>query len=76
MDINSGFTEDAHLTNPNKPGNNEAPVDPSSTSHIGTKVETGVASKKECLSEQSSEWEDVQERGIPSQTSTPESSGD
>ncbi len=28
---------------------------------------TGVVSKKEGISEQSAEWEDIQERGIPAQ---------
>jgi hypothetical protein len=61
-----GFTENAHLTNPNNQNDKEAPVDPSNTSNIGQKVETGVVSKKEGISEQSAEWEDIQERGIPS----------
>ncbi len=68
MDDNKGFTENAHLTNPNNPGRDEAPVDPSNTSNIGQKVETGVVSKKESISEQSAEWEDIQERGIPAQS--------
>ena len=67
MENEKGFTENAHLTNPNNPDVNEAPVDPSNTSNIGQKVETGVVSKKEGISEQSAEWEDVQERGIPSE---------
>lgn len=49
--------------NPNNPSPNDAPPDPSNTSHIGQKVEQGVISKKEGISEQSSEWEDTQERG-------------
>ena len=65
MENEKGFTENAHLTNPNNPSGNEAPVDPSNTSNIGKKVETGVVSKKEGISEQSAEWEDSQERGIP-----------
>jgi hypothetical protein len=68
MDNNKGFTENAHLTNPNHPGKDETPVDPSNTSNIGQKVETGVVSKKEGISEQSAEWEDIQEREIPDQT--------
>jgi hypothetical protein len=60
-----GFTKDANLTNPNNPRKDEAPVDPSNTSNIGQKVETGVVSKKEGISEQSTEWEDIQERGLP-----------
>ncbi len=67
MDTDKGFTENAHLTNPNHPGKDEVPVDPSNTSNIGQKVETGVVSKKEGISEQSAEWEDIQERGIPAQ---------
>ena len=68
MDDSKGFTENAHLTNPNNPARkDEAPVDPSNTSDIGQKVETGVVSKKAGISEQSAEWEDIQERGIPAQ---------
>lgn len=40
----------------------EAPADPSNTSHIGQRVEQGVVSKTEGITEQSSEWEDKQER--------------
>jgi len=65
MDKEEGFTEDAHLTNPNNKRRDQAPVDPSNTSNIGQKVETGVVSKKEGISKQSSEWEDIQERGVP-----------
>jgi hypothetical protein len=68
MEANKGFTENAHLTNPNKPAKDEAPVDPSNTSNIGQKIETGVISKKEGISEQSAEWEDIQERGIPGES--------
>jgi hypothetical protein len=53
MDNNKGFTENAHLTNPNNSVGDETPVDPSNTSNIGQKVETGVVSKKEGISEQS-----------------------
>ncbi len=67
MDNNKGFTENAHLINPNNPKRDETPVDPSNTSNIGQKVETGVVSKKEGISEQSAEWEDIQERGVPTQ---------
>lgn len=67
MENDKGFTEGAPYTNPNHPSSNEAPADPSNTSHIGQKIETGVASKKEGLSEQSAEWEDIQEREIPKQ---------
>jgi hypothetical protein len=62
------ITEDeknAAYTNPNKPQSNEAPPDPSNTSHIGQKVEQGVISKQDGISEQSSAWEDKQERNIP-----------
>jgi hypothetical protein len=68
-DNDKGFTENAHLTNPNNPRKDEAPVDPSNTSDIGQKVETGVVSKKEGISEQSAEWEDIQERGVPGEGS-------
>ncbi len=43
----------------------KAPPDPSSTSHIGQKVEQGVIKKDEGISEQSAEWEDEQESVIP-----------
>ncbi|MDQ6815553.1 MAG: hypothetical protein M3040_17625 [Bacteroidota bacterium] len=56
---------DPNRTNPNNPGKNQAPVDPSNTSDIGQKVEQGVVDIKEGISEQSGEWEDAQERGIP-----------
>lgn len=67
MNNDKGFTEKAYLTNSNNPRPEEAPADPSNTSNIGQKVETGVVSKKEGISEQSAEWEDIQERGVPSQ---------
>ena len=67
MDNDKGFTENAHLTNPNNPSPYEAPVDPSNTSNVGQKIETGVVSKKEGISEQSAEWEDIQKRGVPAQ---------
>lgn len=53
---------DPNVTNPNNPGKDQAPVDPSNTSSIGQKVEQGVIDTKEGISEQSSEWEDAQER--------------
>ena len=56
---------DPNVTNPNNPGKDQAPVDPSNTSDIGQKVEQGVIDTKEGISEQSSEWEDRQERTIP-----------
>lgn len=52
----------AAFNNPNNPMSNDAPPDPSNTSHIGQKVEQGVVSKQEGISEQSSTWEDSQER--------------
>ena len=61
---------DPNITNPNNPGKDEAPVDPGNTSSIGQKVEQGVVDTKEGISEQSSEWEDRQERGIPGKTVT------
>jgi hypothetical protein len=65
MNTEKGFTENAHLTNPNNQSQDEAPVDPSNTSDLGQKIETGVVSKKKGISQQSAEWEDIQERGIP-----------
>ena len=59
---------DPNITNPNNPGLDQAPVDPSNTSSIGQKVEQGVIDTKEGISQQSSEWEDTQERDIPRQT--------
>ena len=53
---------DPNVTNPNHPGKDQAPVDPSNTSSIGQKVEQGVIDTKEGISEQSNEWEDKQER--------------
>lgn len=54
-----------NVTNPDKPGKDQAPVDPSNTSNIGQRVEQGVIDIKEGISEQSSEWEDKLERTIP-----------
>lgn len=54
--------QNAAYNNPNNPQPNNAPPDPSNTSHIGQKVEQGVVSKQEGISEQSSKWEDRQER--------------
>jgi len=56
---------DPNRTNPNNPRKDQAPVDPSNTSDVGQKVEQGVIDTKEGISEQSSEWEDEQERSIP-----------
>jgi hypothetical protein len=55
---------DPNVTNPNNPGKDQAPVDPSNTSSIGQKVEQGVIDTKVGISEQSSEWEDEQERNV------------
>lgn len=60
---------DPNITNPDIPSGNQAPVDPSNTSNIGQKVEQGVIDIKEGISEQSSEWEDEQERNIPNNLS-------
>lgn len=59
---------DLNITNPNNSGADQAPVDPSNTSDVGQKVEQGVVDTKAGISEQSSEWEDIQERSIPSST--------
>jgi hypothetical protein len=59
---------DLNITNPNNPENDQAPVDPSNTSDVGQKVEQGVVDTKAGISEQSSEWEDMQERNIPPST--------
>ncbi len=56
---------DPNVTNPNNPGKDQAPVDPSNTSNIGQRVEQGVIDTKGGISEQSSEWEDKLERTIP-----------
>ncbi|MGI8634524.1 MAG: hypothetical protein ACR2KZ_03890 [Segetibacter sp.] len=55
---------DPNVTNPTDPGQDQAPVDPSNTSSIGQKVEQGVIDIKAGISEQSSEWEDEQERSV------------
>jgi hypothetical protein len=60
---------DPNITNPNNPGKDQAPVDPSNTSDVGQKVEQGVVDTKAGISEQSSEWEDEQERSIPNNNS-------
>lgn len=62
---NKIYGVDPNVTNPNNPGKDQAPVDPSNTSNIGQRVEQGVIDTKEGISEQSSEWEDKQERTIP-----------
>lgn len=62
---NKIYGVDPNVTNPNNPGKDQAPVDPSNTSNIGQRVEQGVIDTKEGISEQSSEWEDRQERTIP-----------
>jgi len=56
---------DPNATNPNNSAKNQAPVDPSNTSSVGQKVEQGVVDTKKGISEQSSEWEDEQERSLP-----------
>lgn len=56
---------DPNVTNPDNPGKDQAPVDPSNTSNIGQRVEQGVIDSKGGISEQSSEWEDKLERTIP-----------
>ncbi len=56
---------DPNITNPVNPGKDQSPVDPSNTSDVGQRVEQGVIKIKEGISEQSSEWEDTQERNIP-----------
>jgi len=63
---------DPNVTNPLNPGKNQAPVDPSNTSDVGQKVEQGVISTQQGISEQSSEWEDVDERNIPSSSGVSE----
>lgn len=64
---------DPAFDNPNNPGQNDAPPDPSNTtSKVGQKVEQGVISKHKGISEQSAEWEDAQERQMPKQSSSEE----
>lgn len=60
-----GTEASTEVNAPAMPGSNPAPPDPSNTSHIGQKVEQGVISKQDGISEQSSAWEDRDERGIP-----------
>ncbi len=43
---------------PSKSHDGKAPEDPSDTSHIGQRVEQEIISKKEGITQQSSEWED------------------
>ena len=43
---------------PSKSHDCKAPEDPSNTSHIGQRVEQEIISKKEGITQQSSEWED------------------
>lgn len=52
----------------NNPAIDPLPLDPSNTNSIGQKVEQGIIEIKDGISEQSSEWEDVQERNIPDNT--------
>lgn len=46
----------------NSVGKDPLPLDPSNTNNIGQKVEQGVVDTEKGISEQSSEWEDKQER--------------
>ncbi|HEX8332653.1 MAG TPA: hypothetical protein VF622_08515 [Segetibacter sp.] len=66
MDTNDN--NNAAYKNPNNPQPNDAPPDPSNTSHIGQKVEQGVVGKHDGISEQSSAWEDRQERNVPGES--------
>ena len=59
---------DPNITNPNNSAIDQAPADPSNTSRVGQKVEQGVIGIKQGITEQSSEWEDVQERSVPDNT--------
>ena len=43
---------------PTKSHDGKAPEDPSNTSHIGQRVDQEIISKKEGVTQQSSEWED------------------
>ena len=61
---------DPNVTNPNHPGKDQAPVDPSNTSDVGQKVEQGVVDTKAGISEQSAEWEDEQERSLRTNSDT------
>jgi hypothetical protein len=61
---------DPNVSNPNNPGKDQAPVDPSNTSSVGQKVEQGVVDTKAGISEQSGEWEDEQERSIRDNSTT------
>lgn len=63
--MQENFKVDPNKTNPNNPGKDQAPVDPSNTSDVGQKVEQGVIDTKGGISQQSSEWEDKAERSIP-----------
>lgn len=53
---------DKNLNNSKK---DPLPTDPSNTGSIGQKVEQGVVNLQEGISEQSSKWEDTEERSIP-----------
>lgn len=61
---------DPNATNPNNPGKDQAPVDPSNTSNVGQKVEQGVVDTKAGISEQSTEWEDQEERSTRTNNET------
>ena len=43
---------------PSKSHDGKAPEEPSNTNHIGQRVEQKIISKKEGITQQSSEWED------------------
>ncbi len=50
---------------PTRSHHGEAPPDPSNTSNIGQPIEQGVISKKQGITEQSSDWEHLQDSNIP-----------
>lgn len=68
MDNEQGVPIGYNSSTSEKSKSSQAPEDPSNTSHIGQKVEQGVVSKTEGISEQSATWEDEQEN-IPSESS-------
>lgn len=65
MDDKKIYGEDSIHTNTINPQPDDAPIDPSNTSDIGERVEQGVISIHDGISEQSAQWEDIQERNIP-----------
>jgi hypothetical protein len=61
---------------PDNPSEKYLPVDPSNTSHLGQKKDTGVIGVDKGLAEQSNEWEDAEETDIPDKSLiTPEAEG-